>query len=192
MESLAADKPRSITQQSNLLVGDYHYFRAYTRNYLGRVHVGTGGVEYLELPLQVLRMPGMPEKVLWNDEHRTRDLVSLENRKKSKRDLTTTSLRLNAVKNSRGIRVMGDSRSEANGWGHTASPLPSAFGNRLVVPILSGMVFVVQADADVLDEKAVLGINDLGPLGEAFTRANLTTNGERIFAHTIRGVIAIE
>ncbi|MBC8355514.1 MAG: PQQ-binding-like beta-propeller repeat protein [Planctomycetes bacterium] len=30
------EKSRPITQQSNLLVGKYHYFRSYTRNYLGR------------------------------------------------------------------------------------------------------------------------------------------------------------
>lgn len=192
-ETLPADKPRSITQQSNLRVGDYHYFRSYTRNYLGRVHVKTGVVEYLELPLQVLREPGKPEQVLWNAQHRADDLAPLDSTTKKKtRDLTTTSLRLNTLHNSRGILVMGDARAQANGWGHTASPLPTAFGDRLIVPILSGMVFVIQSDADVLDENAVLAINDLGPLGQSFTRASLTTDGNRIFAHTIRGVLAFE
>ena len=87
---------------------------------------------------------------------------------------------------------MGDARARANGWGHTASPLPSAFGNQLIMPILSGMVFVIQADSDALNEGAVLAINDLGVLGESFTRANLTTDGIRVFAHTIHGVIAFE
>lgn len=191
-ESLAANKARSITQQSNLLVGDYHYFRAYTRNYLGRVHVESGAVEYLELPLQVLRKTAQPDDELWNADHRPADLVSLKGRKKSRRDLTTTSLRLNEVKNSRGITVMGDARAQANGWGHTASPLPTAFGNQLVVPLLSGMVFVIQADARTLDEDSVLATNDLGMLGKSFTRANLTTDGKRVFAHTIRGIIAFE
>lgn len=191
-EDLQEKAPRSITQQSNLLVGDYHYFRAYTRNYLGRVHIQTGAVEYLELPLQVLREPESPEKVLWNAEHMRDELASLEGQKKEKRDLTNTSLRMNTVKNSRGHTVMGDLRARDNGWGHTASPLPSAFGNRLIVPILSGMVFVIQSDAHPLDSKAVMAINDLGTLGESFTRANLTTDGRRIFAHTIQGVVAFE
>jgi hypothetical protein len=191
-ESLAENKPRSITQQSNLLVGDYHYFRAYTRNYLGRVHIHSGAVEYLELPLQVLREPGMPEQVLWNAEHMSGELVSLAGQKKGKRDLTNTSLRFNAVKNSRGYTVMGDARSRANGWGHTASPLPTAFGNQLIVPILSGIVFVIQSDAKTLDGDALLSINDLGTLGQSFTRASLTTDGKRVFAHTINGVLAFE
>ena len=64
-DKLAAKKPRSITQQSNLRVGDYHYFRSYTRNYPGRIHVQTGKLEYLELPLQVQRKEGSAEKILW-------------------------------------------------------------------------------------------------------------------------------
>jgi hypothetical protein len=44
----------------------------------------------------------------------------------------------------------------------------------------------------VLDKNALLAINDLGTLGESFTRASLTTDGKRVFAHTIHGVIAFE
>lgn len=191
-ESLAQTKPRSITQQSNLLVGDYHYFRAYTRNYLGRVHVPSGAVEYLELPLQVLRERGKPDQVLWNAAQMPDQLVSLAGQQKKNRDLTNTALRFNEVRNSRGFRVMGDVRAQANGWGHTASPIPTAFGNKLIVPILSGMVFVIQSDGSVLDEHALLAINDLGPLGSSFTRASLATDGRRVFAHTIKGVLAFE
>ncbi|MBI1247976.1 PQQ-binding-like beta-propeller repeat protein [bacterium] len=179
VENLPDQKARSITQQSNLRVGNYHYFRSYTRNYLGRVNITTGKVEYLELPLQVLREPGQAEQVLW--------LADV----KGKNPLAAT-LRPNAVKNSRGFVVMGDKRSVQNGWGHTASPIPTAFGNRLFVPILSGMVFAIQADAEVLDEKAILSINDLGPLGESFTRASISTDGTRAYGHTIKELIAIE
>ena len=35
VETLPASKSRSIIQQSNLLVGDYHYFRSYTHPYIG-------------------------------------------------------------------------------------------------------------------------------------------------------------
>lgn len=185
-ESLPSRKPRSITQQSNLRVGDYHYFRAYTANYLGRVHLKTGFVECLELPLQVLREPGKEEQVLWNAEHRPNDLAPSG----KKGGLPLTSLRHNLVMNSRGLRVMGDERARQNGWGHTASPIPTAFGNRLHVPILCGLVFVIKADAETLDEEAVLAVNDLGPLGNAFTRASVSSDHRRIYAHTIQEAIA--
>ena len=177
---------RGITQQSNLRVGDYNYFRSYTRNYLGRIHIQSGEVEYLQLPLQILREPGKPEKILWNADHRKEELA-----KTKKKGLPNLLLRPNEVRNSRVFKVMGDGRSIANGWGHTASINPTAFGNRLFVPILCGLVFVIQADAKTLDESAVLGMNDLGTLGVAFTRASITTDGKRIYAHTIKEVIAI-
>ena len=85
---------------------------------------------------------------------------------------------------------MGDERARQNGWGHTASPIPTAFGNRLHVPILCGLVFVIKADAETLDEEAVLAVNDLGPLGNAFTRASVSSDHRRIYAHTIQEAIA--
>ncbi|MEM7014925.1 MAG: hypothetical protein AAF585_25985, partial [Verrucomicrobiota bacterium] len=181
---------RCITQQSNLRVGDYHYFRAYTRNYLGRIHIKSGDVEYLELPLQILREPGEKEQILWNAEHRPDDLAKHPGKKKQNA-LSYIAFRFNNVTNSRGVKVMGDDRAIQNGWGHTASPLPTAIGGRLYVPILSGLVFVIQADAKVFNEEAIVAMNDLGPLGDAFNRSSLTTDGLRIYAHTIKEVIAI-
>ncbi len=191
-ESLDGSKPRSITQQSNIRIDDFHYFRAYTKNYLGRIHLQTGRVEYLELPLQILRRAGRDDQVLWNAEQPVElaDVADLATKKKV-RDLTTTSLRWNAVRNSRGFRVMGDWRSQANGWGHTASTLPSGVGGKLIVPLASGMVFVLDSSAADLDERALLGSNDLGELGASYMRASLTTDGHFLYAHTIQGVVAI-
>jgi len=188
-ETFEVKKPRPITQGSNLRVGDFHYFRSYTRNYLGRVNVNSGAVEYLELPLQVLREKGADEQVLWNAEHRKADL-EISTNKKTKKGLSYTSLKFNDMLNSRGFKVSGDARDIGNGWGHTASAAPTAFGNRLIVPLLSGVVFVIQADAEVLDEKAVIAINDLGALGQAYSRASVSTNGSLVFGRTIREVIA--
>ena len=148
-----------------------------------------GAVEYLELPLQVSREKGAAEQVLWNAEHRKADLAVSTN-KKTKKGLSYTSLKFNDMMNSRGFKVSGDARDIGNGWGHTASAAPTAFGNRLMVPLLSGMVFVIQADAEVLDEKAVMAINDLGPLGQAYSRASVSTDGSLVFGRTIREVIA--
>lgn len=191
-ETLVGNKSRSITQQSNLRVGNHHYFRAYTKNYLGRVHIQIGKVEYLQLPLAVMREPELKDRILWNlEEVPPIDGKQASKKKKNAVNITSASFQLNHVRNSRGILVMGDKRAVQTGWGHTASPIATAFGNRLYVPILSGIVFVIQADAEVLDDKAILGINDLGRAGEAFTRASLTTSGNRIYAHTIKELISI-
>ena len=61
----ASKKNRMITQTSNLLVGEYHYFRCYTRPWLGRVHVTNGTIEYMELPLQIKTVETAASELLW-------------------------------------------------------------------------------------------------------------------------------
>ena len=51
----------------NVLVGDYHYFRAHQDYLVGRVHIPSGKVEYLQVPVQVNRSPGENEVVSWDD-----------------------------------------------------------------------------------------------------------------------------
>ena len=48
-------KTRALIQSSNILAGQYHYFRGYTKPWLGRVNVESGETEYLQLPVQLRR-----------------------------------------------------------------------------------------------------------------------------------------
>ena len=42
------------TNQANQVVGDWHYFLSHNIHYIGRVHVESGRVEYLEVPAQLV------------------------------------------------------------------------------------------------------------------------------------------
>ena len=180
-ETIPETSTRMITQTSNLLVGPYHYFRSYTRPYLGRVQVETGAVEYLELPLQLSRVSGKPDAFHW----------FVEPKGKKEPQLKDQAIAKNEVKNSRGFVVMGDKRSTGNGWGHIAAPTPSVAGPNLYVPVMNSTVSVIDWNAGKLDEKAIVAINDLGPAGQSYTRASLFFDGGRTFAHTIRELICI-
>ncbi len=98
---------------------------------------------------------------------------------------------LNDMKNSRGFIVLGDKRSEGNGWGHIAAPSPSVAGDYLYVPVMSGTVYVIRWNVDQLNEDALTAVNDLGPAGQSWTRASLSFANGAIFAHTIRELICI-
>ena len=187
-ESIKKTKSRMITQTSNLLVGKYHYFRSYTMPYLGRVNVETGKVEYLELPLQLKREEGQDDQFKWYSAK-----VSDSGDKKKKKAAAVNSQYFvpNELKNSRGFTVFGDKRSKGNGWGHIAAAVPSVAGDHLYVPVMSGTVYVIKWNADTLDENAIAAINDLGPVGQSFTRATLTFANGKIYAHTIKEVICI-
>ncbi|TWU06463.1 outer membrane protein assembly factor BamB family protein [Stieleria varia] len=187
---------RAIIQQSNLLVGDHHYFRSYSRPYLGRVNVVTGKVEYLQLPVQLKRVAGNDnDQLLWGPEQMNSDVVAelLKSFRKPPEQLPIEKWCFvpNEMRNSRGHIVMGDARSQGTGWGHHASQIPTAIGNHLYVPIMNGTVYVLNASAPEWDENAILAINDLGPVGQSFNRAGLTFADGRVFAHTIRHLICI-
>ena len=163
---------RAITQQSNLRVGDFHYFRAYKHPYLGRIHVSSGKVEYLQLPVQLIRRTDQDDQLVWS--------------------LKEPSFVPADMKNSHGFIVMGDKRSRTNTWGHHASPIMTVVGEQLYVPTMSGTVYCIDWNADRLDEKAILAINDLGPAGPTWTRASLSFVDGRIYAHTIKQLLCIE
>ncbi len=190
----ASDKGRMITQQSNLLVGDYSYFRNYLFNYLGRVNLLTNEVEYLQLPVQLVRRQGEGkgdiDLFLWGPK----GTIAPWGKKKKKGQLKQNywALLHNDMKNSRGFEVMGDERSRGNGWGHVATQIPTVIGDYLYVPVMNGTVYVIKWKADKLDENALISINDLGLAGQAWTRASLSFADGRIYAHTIKEVICIK
>jgi len=174
-------KGRMITQSSNLLVGKWNYFRSYTHPWLGRVHVESGAVEYLELPLQMAREAGKEDQFIWYVPPKT----------KKDPQMKEQAIAPNDMKNSRGFTVVGDKRSHGNGWGHIAAPTPSVAGDQLYVPVMNGTVYVINWGAETLDENAITSINDLGPAGRSYTRASLSFAQGKVYAHTIRELICI-
>ena len=46
---------KAITYQTNIVVGNYHYFLSHKAGFIGRIHLKTDAVEYLEVPLQIVR-----------------------------------------------------------------------------------------------------------------------------------------
>lgn len=192
-ETIKASKSRNIIQQSNLLVGDYHYFRSYMQPYIGRAHAVTGSLEYLQVPVQTRYQDDGTMDQLWDE---TQLKTPIPKDKKSRpfgvgTPVSYVAYELNDVKNSRGFVVMGDVRSQANGWGHHAAAIPSAAGHHIYMPIMSGMVYVLRADSETLDENALTAVNDLGPTNRTWTRSSLSFANNRIYARTIKELICI-
>lgn len=197
--SLKGGNKREIIQQSNMLVGSHHYFRSYTQPWLGRVHTQTGKVEYLQLPVQSKPGPTRAEdQLLWSPDDLSAEQIAelMKGSRKGKKapktlPITKWAFALNDIKNSRGYVVMGDSRSTGNGWGHQASAIPTAIGDYLFVPVMSGNVYVVRHAATTLDENSLVSINDLGPIGQSWTRASISYSNGKLYAHTIKKLICI-
>ncbi len=174
---------------SNILVGDYHWFlcsTAHNRNgggnasrpdkhgkagpshCVGRVNVRTGKVEYLEMPVDVERANGKADRFFYGTERRTTTL------------------------NSRGIDIVAEDRSRTDGW-----EIPAFWGSPIAVngvvyfTTTLGITYALTANAAMLDEHALLAVNDLGPSGATWTLNSISHAGDRLFHRTLREVICI-
>jgi len=166
---------------SNIAANGYVWFLTVTNNNdrwgvhtgpphcLGRVNVETGKVEYLELPVGVMRSAGAADQLVYG------------------KDLTTTA------EDAKGNDVADDAaRSHTDGWSIPAFyPPPIALGTKLYFGTTLGITYIVDATAKVLDETAILGYGDLGPLGKTWRLAAPSYAGGVLYHHSSKQVVAI-
>ena len=165
--SLHVGRNMPLTNQTNIVVGDWHYFLAHDINAIGRVNVETGKTQYLRVPAQVVA--GTTPQKIWEKN----EAIS------------------NDTKNSRGIDIAIDKRAKGTGWGHVSAASPILINRHLFFPIMNGTVYVVDAFAETLDERALIAVNDLGPAGETWTLASFSYANGRLWIHTMKEVICI-
>ena len=164
-----AGKGHPNTNQANLVVGEWHWFLSHNLHYLGRVNVETGTVEYLELPSQL--MPSAEDR-----QHDVR--------------LWTKANPGNKPLNANGFSV-GDKGYDGTGWGHISAASPTRVGRYLFFPVVTGTVYVIDAESEQLSPQAIVSINDLGPGGETWSLSSLTFSGSKLYAHTMTEVVCI-
>ncbi len=156
-----------LTKNSNLLAGRFHYFRAGEGFFIGRVNLDTGVVEYLQVPVQVVRRTGQPDETLWD------------------------KALPNDMKNAEGFVATQDKRNAGNGWGHVSAASGTVIGGKLYLPTMLGMVYVLNWNADRLDERVLLSISDLGPATETWSLSSLSYADGRLYARTLKELICI-
>lgn len=160
---------------TNVAVAGWHYFLCFTdpaQGYgpaycVGRVHFESGRVEYLELPVGVERAPGTPDRLVWG-----KSLAS-------------------STRNSRGIDVAADPRSRRDGWFWCFLGSPTVAGGRIYWTTLLGITYVVDGRAKTLDERALLAVNDLGPVGQTWSANSLSVAGGRLYHRSMKEVVCI-
>lgn len=158
---------KPITYFTNILIGNYHYFRSFDGFMIGRVNLKNGKVEYLEVPAQVIRQNGKDQELLWGK---------------------TVP---NDMRNADGFKATKDKRNAGSGWGHVSSVPPIVIGDRIYFPTMVGMVYVLKWNADSLDEGALVSISDLGRAGETWSLSGLAYVDGKIFARTLKEMICI-
>lgn len=164
---------------ANIVVNGYHYFlvstghrrnrkppkgRAGPAYSVGRVHVGTGKVEYLELPVAV-------------DDAGKR--------------IYGKALRTEAV-NAQGVDVATEDRSRMDGWETPAFwGSPVAINNKVFFTTSLGTTYVLDATAAKLDAASIVAVNDLGPFQKTWSQNSVSFDGKRLYHRTAKELISI-
>lgn len=168
---------------SNLVAYGYHYFLTSTghrRNgyappglsgpshCIGRVNIETGKVEYLEVPVGVIRKPGEPDKFLYN------------------------AAQASSTLDYKGRDVAAEDRSRTDGW-----QIPAFFGSPIAVSgkvyltTMVGVTYVIDGRAQVLDENALLSVSDLGSTGETWSLNTPSYANGRLYHRSLKEIVCI-
>lgn len=132
---------------------------------IGRVNLKDGKVEYLEVPAQVVRQKEKSEAKLWGKTIP------------------------NDMKNADGFKATMDKRNAGSGWGHVSSAPPIVVGDRIYFPTMVGIVYVLNWNAPVLDENALISVSDVGKAGETWTLSGLAYANGALYARTMKELI---
>ena len=168
---------------ANIVVGDYHYFMASTghqRNRvapkgkagpshsIARINVKTGKVEYLEVPVTVIRKPGQPDQAVYGVAVKT------------------------STVNSKGVDVATEERSRSDGWETPAFwGTPTAVNGKIFFNTQLGITYVIDGNAKVLDRAALLAVNDLGPSGETWSLGSVSYSDGALYHRSLKELVAI-
>jgi outer membrane protein assembly factor BamB len=159
----------------NIVSHGYHYFLCFTDAgqhlgppyCVGRVNIETGKVEYLELPVQVIREAGAADRYVWRQPQPS------------------------STVNSRGIDVADDARSRRDGWYWDFLGSPTEINGKIYMTTMLGVTYVIDAGAKTLDQRALIAVNDLGPAGQTWSLNSISFANGRIFHRSMKEVVCI-
>jgi len=93
--------------------------------------------------------------------------------------------------NSRGIDVATDKRSKDDGWWWGYLGSPTAVGGKVFFTTMLGITYVIDGNAAVLDEKALLSVNDLGVPGQTWSLNSISFAGGRLYHRSMKEAVCI-
>lgn len=169
---------------TNAVANGWHWFLCTTNNRrnryapkghsgpaysLARVHAESGKVEYLELPVAVERKPGEAEQFVYGRAIKTRTV------------------------DNEGREIADEERSRTDGWQVNAFfPTPIVLGNKLYISTMLGVTYVIDTTTNVLDQRAILAVNDVGPLGDTWSLSGPSPAPGVLYHRSAKELVAID
>ena len=144
-----------------------HYWFVNSNESVGRINLENNTIELLEVPVHKSE-----QGFIWKKLSIKNDML-----------------------NSRGIYAAGDKRSHLSGWskGNTRFwPVPTVINDKIYINALTGLTYVINANAEKLNEKALISVNDLGPAGKSWSGNPITFSDGTIFHRSMKELFCIQ
>jgi len=133
------------------------------------VHTESGKVEYLELPVGVERLTNQPDRWIYGRSIKTKTV------------------------DHQGREIADEERSRTDGWEVNAFfPTPIVIANKLYISMMLGVTYVIDTQAAVLDRRAILSVNDVGPLGDTWSLSGPSFADGMMYHRSAKELVAIE
>ena len=156
----------NMVRFSGVFHKDFYWF-VNSNESIGKINLESGKIELLEVPT-----------------HKTKDGLVWKN----------NSIK-NDMLNSRGVFAAGDKRSTLSGWakGNTRFwPMPTVINDKIYINSMTGLTYVLDTNAQKLDKKALISINDLGPAGKSWSGNPLSYSDGMIFHRSMKELFCIQ
>ena len=156
----------NMVRFSGIFHKDFYWF-VNSNESIGRINLESGRIELLEVPLHK-----SADDFIWHKLSVKNDML-----------------------NSRGVFAAGDKRSIMSGWakGNTRFwPAPLVINDKIYINALTGLTYVVDVNAEVLNEKALISVNDLGPAGKSWSGNPITFSDGMIFHRSMKELFCIQ
>ena len=91
-----------------------------------------------------------------------------------------------------GREIADEERSRTDGWQVDAFfPSPIVLGDKLYISTMLGITYVIDTKASVLNRKALIAVNDLGPLGDTWSLSGPSYAQGILYHRSAKEVVAI-
>ncbi len=147
----------------NMAVNDYTFYMVMHKPFIARHNVVTGKNEHLQLPYEI----NIDGSFIWNTPQ------------------TNDGLNSKGQLHSRDRRVLGD------GFQRSFLGSPVMINDYIYFTNALGIVYVIDANAEIFDETALVSVNDLGKKGETWTVNTLSFANGHIYHRTLKEIICI-
>jgi hypothetical protein len=94
--------------------------------------------------------------------------------------------------NALGQDVAAEDRSRTDGWEIPAFfGSPVAINDKIYITTMVGVTYVIDSRAPVLDDSALLAVNDLGASGETWSLNSISYDNGRIYHRSLKELVCI-